>query len=462
MWHDWLRRRFAQNVPYDELVRGILTATSRGDARLDDWIDQEAALIYAARAGFDAPYADHPALDLFWRRGSEQAYPAEDMAELVASSFLGVRIGCARCHAHPFDRWTQQDFRSLANVFAQVRFGMSPELRAALFDRLEQRRALVAAGEEPGPALPRLREVYLAEAVSDLTDPSTAVRLAPRALDGPILEPVEPATSPPGGPRRDRRVALMDWLAAPDNPYFARNIVNRVWAHYFGRGLVEPLDGFSTANPPSHPELLDALAADFVESGYDLRRLERLILNSTTWQLSSTPNEANASDRRHFSRAEVRLPSADVLIDMWRAAAGATPRFGDDVPAGIHAVEIGPSRLGNGDWDRLFTILGRSPRTQRCDCHPPPGPSIRQTLALMSDPTLLAGLSAGRLPALLDAKLSDAEVVDELFLSALSRLPGEDERRTACAHVSAAASRAQAFEDILWGLLNTQEFVTIH
>jgi hypothetical protein len=147
---------------------------------------------------------------------------------------------------------------------------------------------------------------------------------------------------------------------------------------------------------------------------------------------------------------------------MWCGAAGVTPRFGDDVPAGIHAVEIGPSRLGDGDWNRLFTILGRSPRTQRCDCHPPPGPSIRQTLALMSDPTLLAGLAEGRLPTLLDAELSDAEVVDELFLSTLSRLPEEDERRAACAHVSAAASHAAAFEDILWGLLNTQEFVTIH
>ena len=395
MWHDWLRKRFDANVPYDKIVRGILTATSRENVELEPWIDQEAALIYSARAAFDAPYADRPSLDLFWRRESgDKPYPVEEMAERVASSFMGVRINCARCHAHPFDRWTQEDYGSFVNIFTQVRFDLSPELRAKLSDRLAERRARAAEGEEVGRPLPQLREIYLSNQPHDLRNPEGTQELPAKPLGGPAtIDGKENEAAEPH--HHDRRVALMDWLAKSDNPFFARNIVNRIWAHHFGRGMVEPLDNFSASNPPSHPELLDKLASDFIAHGYDIRWLERLILNSTTWQLSSEPNATNAKDNRYFARAAVRMPAPETVVDMWHAATGVAADFGDGVPKGVRAVEIGPSRLGaplgfgrfdESRWDRFFKLFGRSARTQTCDCEPRPGPSIRQSLALRATP----------------------------------------------------------------------------
>ena len=463
MWHDWLRKRFEKNVPYNEIVRGILTATSRGDGNVEEWIDAEAALIYTARSGFDTGYADRPGLDLFWRRDMvEGKYPAEQLAQRIASSFLGVRINCARCHNHPFDRWTQQDYRGFVSIFDRVRFDMSPELRARFSDRLEKRRHRAADGHDVGSPLPRLREVYVADLPRHDRTAPTAATLGPKALGGPVLAPKIEADGSRASGTRDDRVALMDWFNDPQNPLFARNIVNRVWAHHFGRGLVEPLDGLSAANLPSHPRLLDDLAADFVDHGYNVRRLERLILNSATWQLSSEPNDSNRGDRRYFARAYVRMPPPETILDMWCAATGVAVDFGDGVPEGIRAVEIGPSRLGNERWDRFLDLFGRSARTQTCDCAPSISPSIRQTLALMSDADLLRDISQGELNELLDAGLAGDELLDELFLRTVSRLPADDERAATMRAVHAAEDQRQVFEDILWGLLNSQEFITIH
>jgi hypothetical protein len=445
MWHDWLRKRFEQNVPYDDLVRGILTATSRGAGTVDDWIDREAALIYSARKGFDAPYAEREDLDLFWRREDVgNKYPAEELAERVAASFLGVRINCARCHNHPFHPWTRADYQGFTSVFRQVRFDMSPELRARLADRIDDRRRRAADGGELGPPLPGLREVYFADRPRAVQDPPA------KALGGPELA------------GRDPRVALVDWLNEPQNPFFARNLVNRVWAQHFGRGLVEPLDGLSTANTAAHAGLLDELAADFVEHGYDIRRLERLILNSTTWQLSSEPNDVNRADRGSFARAYVRMPPAETVIDMWQAATGIALDFGDGVPDGIRAVELAPSTIAHAHWNGILKLFGRSARMQTCDCAPAGSPSIRQTLALMSDSDLLGDLWKGDLPVLLEAGLGGDELLDELFLRTLSRPPTADERAAAGEAVRAAKDPFQVFEDILWGLVNSQEFITNH
>jgi hypothetical protein len=374
------------------------------------------------------------------------------MAERVASSFLGVRIGCAKCHAHPFAAWTQEDYRSFANVFSQVRFDLSPPSRAVLATRLSERRARVAAGEKAGPPLPRVSEVYLSNVVTLLRDEVTDQPLPAKALGGPVL----------ADDQADLRVQLMNWLNKPGNPFFARNIVNRTWAMYFGRGLVEPLDGLSEERVANEPALLAELADDFVAHGYDLRRLERLILNSTTWQLSSAASDGNRSDRENFARAYVRMPPPYIVVDMWHAAVGVPGEFGGDVPAGVRAVEIAPSRLTGTPWNRLLEVFGRTARTQPCDCAPPPAPSVRQTLALMCDPSLLGALPAGRVRELCETTLSDGEVINELFLGTLSRFPEDEERRVAVAHLAAADDRRAAYEDLLWSLINTQEFVTIH
>jgi hypothetical protein len=281
-------------------------------------------------------------------------------------------------------------------------------------------------------------------------------------LGGPELGTPGPSASDAGAENQsvDLRVQLMDWFNEPDNPHFARNIVNRTWAMHFGRGLVEPLDGLSSTN--AHEKLLDELANDFVAHGYDLRRLERLILNSTTWQLSSAANDSNRTDAEHFARAYVRIPPPYTVVDMWLAAVGVAGEFGDDVPPEIRAVEIAPSRLQGTAWDRLLSHFGRTSRTQPCDCAPPPGPSIRQTLALMCDPALQEQLPSGRVRELCDAGLSNEDTVEELFLSTLSRLPTDEERAAAVSHLIEASDRRAAYQDLLWSLLNTQEFLTIH
>ena len=334
-------RRFAENVPYDQIVRGILCATSRDGADIDAWIRDEAAF---TDQGFASDYARRPTLDLFWRRNAGgDFFPLEQMAELTASAFLGVRLECAQCHKHPFDRWTQADYRAFANVFGQVKYGSSNDLRAATARLLEERRR-TGLGEKP---VPRLREVFIADSgLRRLPHPETGRPLPAKALGGPEIALTG-----------DARVRLFDWLTRADNPFFARAFVNRVWAHYFGAGLVEPVDGFSVANPPSNEKLLAALARDFVDHAYDIRRLERLILTSRTYQLSAVPNSTNANDQRNFSHARVRRLLAEVLVDVLNAGLGTTEDFGKDAPPGAWAIELAPNhraqRRPGADFPRL-------------------------------------------------------------------------------------------------------------
>jgi hypothetical protein len=446
MWHDWLRRRFADNVPYDRIVRGILCATSRDGEGIDAWAHDEAAL---ADQGFASDYARRRTLDMFWRRTTnDDFFPLEQMAELTASAFLGVRLECAQCHKHPFDRWTQADYRAFANVFGQVKYGSSNELRAATARLLEERRK-AGFGEKP---VPRLREVFVSDAAPRrLADPETNGPLPAKALGGPQIAA--------GGDARER---LFEWLVRPDNPFFARAFVNRVWAHYFGAGLVEPVDGFSVANPPSNARLLDALAADFASHGYDVRRLERLILTSRTYQLSAAPNATNAGDDRNFSHARVRRLLAEVVIDVLGAALGAPEDFGKDAPPGARAIEVAPNRVRDPHLARAFRVFGRPARTALCDCERPREPALPQTLFLMTDEPLLKRVRDGRLKGLLAGEKSDREVVEELFLATLSRPPDAGEERTALDHVRAKGDRCAGFADVVWALINTREFILNH
>ncbi len=451
MWHDWFRKRVAENVPYDQIVRGVLTATSREGREVERWIAQEVALDQAARKGFSSSYADRPSLDLFWRRlMGEDFFPVEQMAELTATAFLGVRMECAQCHKHPFDRWTQEDYRAYANVFARVQYGSSPEVTAATVDLLARRRQLPPG--KAGPPIPRLREVYVtAHRPRALPHPQTGGQLEATAPGGPALET-----------EGDPREALFRWMARPDNPYFARSFVNRVWAHYFGVGLVEPVDNFSVANPPSNEKLLDALARDFVEHGYDLRRLERLVLNSRAYQLSSAPNPTNARDRTNYSRALPRPMMAEVVLDVLNSALGAAEEFGADAPPGSRAIEVAPNRVRAEYAARVFRVFGRPARQSTCDCERPAEPTVPQALFLMSDPALLGKMAGGRLKKLLGEKRPDAERVEELFLATLSRIPDKDERQAALEHLKAAKDRQSGYADLVWALINTREFILNH
>ena len=336
VWHAWFRARFAANTPYDRIARGVLCATSRDGDDARNWARREVERSRSLRDGRETDYADKPGLDLFWRRLVDGEYsPVEPIAERVATTFLGVRIECAQCHKHPFDRWSRSDYRAFANTVADVEFGLSPDALAATAALLDERRKADPAGVLP--PIPRIREVYVAARPSRrLADPDTGRPLAPRALGGPEL--------PRGGDPRER---LFDWLVRPDNPYFARSFVNRVWAVYFGAGLVDPVDGFSVTNPPSNARLLDALAADFVAHGYDIRRLERTVLNSRAYRRSSRPVAGNLDDRGHFARSVPRPLMAEVLVDALDAALGVPGEFGPDAPKGR-----GPSRSPRTRWRR--------------------------------------------------------------------------------------------------------------
>lgn len=455
MWHDWFRKRVAEDVPYDEIVRGILGATSRGGRSLEDWSAQVRILEEAAHRGFDTPYAENANLDLFWRR-EQKAVPVEQWGERVAAAFLGVRLACAQCHKHPFDRWTQADYRAFANVFSQVTYGVVPGAKKAISDENLRRRLIYARTGRKQLLLSSEPEVYVdARAERSLRDPQTSEPLAPRALGGPELR---------GGAGHDPRLELFRWLVAPDNPYFARSFVNRIWAHYFGRGLVEPVDDFATGNPPSNEKLLDALAREFVAHKYSLRHVERVILNSRSYQLSSTTNASNRWDRTSYSHSYARPMMAEAVIDALSDALGVPEKFGADARPGSRAIEVGASQVHDLNLAYVLRTFGRPQRSSPCDCERSNTPSLPQSLYLMADPELLARLNSteGRLAGLLKSSLTDDQVLDELFLATLSRTPTRADRQLFASCLARRGSRRAAFVDMFWALINSSEFLLNH
>ncbi|MCS6850359.1 MAG: PSD1 and planctomycete cytochrome C domain-containing protein [Gemmataceae bacterium] len=451
MWYDWLRKRFADNVPYDEIVRGILCATSRDGLSPEEWIQQVNAMDQAMEKGFETPYPEKKSLDLFWRR--QNNVPIEMWGEKVAAAFMGVRIECAQCHKHPFDRWTQVDYRSFANVFAQVSVGVSPEARKVIDGENAARRSRQSGGRNNNRQLISVREVFIGPSRRTFNHPETNASLPAKALGGPEI---------PLKDGQDAREQLFDWLRSPDNPFFARSFVNRVWAHYFGKGIVDPVDDFSLGNPPSNEKLLDALARDFIEHKFDIRRLERTILNSRTYQLSSDVNETNRFDKNNYSHAYVRRMMAEVVVDVLNDALGVTEDFGSDAPPGARAIEVGASRPQNNSLAYVFRLFGRPPRTTACDCERAMEPALPQTLFLMTDQTLLSKLERSRLRNLLNANKTDDEILEELFLATLSRYPTESDKQLVAAYRAKKSDRRAVFTDILWALINTREFILNH
>ncbi len=457
-WHDWLRLRFAENRPYDEIVRGILCATSRDGKSPEEWVKEEKALDAAMATGFDTTYAAKPSLDLFWRR--QQPVGIDQWGEKTAAAFMGVRLECAQCHKHPFDRWTQVDYRAFANVFAAVAVGVSPEAKSVVEAENQERQKNAKQKNALGP----LREVFIGTPARGkgtvvnrpLPHPDTGRPLAPQCPGGPEIK-VHPGEDP--------RQQVFEWLRSPDNPWFARALVNRVWGHYFGIGIVDPVDNFSLANPPSNPRLLDALAKDFIDHQYDIRAIERTVLLSRAYQLSSDTNATNRLDKNNYSHSYLRPMMAEVVVDVLNDALGMREDFGKDVARpGARAIEVGASRVGNGNLNYAFRIFGRPPRTTACDCERAMEPALPQKLFFMVDPEVLKKVRApkGRLQQLLDAHKSDSQTAEELFLATLTRLPNEREKALVAQRLKEAKNRSEGFTDVLWALINTREFVLNH
>ena len=454
-WHDWLRKRVAENVPYDEIVRGILTATSRDELSAKDWVEQVKLVDELAVKGFDtAHYAERQSLDLFWRR--QQNVPSDIWGQKVAAAFMGVRLECAECHKHPTDRWTQSDYRSFANIFTQLSLqGFStPEVKKVADAENAARKAVTTTKNNQ---IAQVRELFVSTTRGGnlMSEPETGRVLPPKAPLGPEFQ-IKPG--------QDVRVDLYEWLRSPENPFFSRSFTNRIWAHYMGIGLVEPVDDFSLANPPSNARLLDALAKDFSDNKYNIRALEKKILMSRTYQSSSTANETNRFDRNNFARGYIRPMMAEVMVDVLNTALGVDETPGTDVPAGKRIIEIGSSRFQNASVAYALRIFGRPPRTTACDCERVMEPALPQTLYRMTDSAVLSKLRANnnRVNQLLKTSKSDEEVLDELFLATLSRLPNADEKTAFTAHRKAESNRLNAFVDVMWALINTREFVLNH
>jgi hypothetical protein len=344
----------------------------------------------------------------------------EVASRAVSQLFLGVRIECAQCHHHPSERWSQEDYVGLAGFFTGL--GVKK--------------------------LPNATDAVIVKAGTDLKHPRTAQVVAARALGAAPADFSQIA---------DRRQALAAWMAAPNNPYFARAIANRLWAHYLGRGLVEPIDDLRATNPPTNEPLMAALADHLRDVKYDLRAFTKTVLTSQLYQLSSATKEGNRADRQHFSHAVPKALPAEVLLDAVCQVTNVPEKF-NGWPLGVRSIQVWDNRMPS----YFFRIFGRPARTTVCECERSNEPSISQALHLLNSPEINAKISAreGTARKLSDSELSPEAVIDEIYLGTLTRFPTPDERSLMLeAFTVAGTNRRQAVEDVLWAVLNTKEFL---
>ena len=396
--YQWIRQSLLVGKPLDQLARDIISA--------------------------EGPLAESPQGNLF------RAAPLPGQAaSMISQVFLGVRIECAQCHHHPFDRWTQNDFLGMAAYFAPLQRKETP--RGVV---------LFAEGESALPH-PRTHEKVLAH---------------------PLGQAAITATPPGDTSQGDKRRELAAWLTAPENPWFARNLANRVWARMLGRGLVEPVDDFRATNPPSNPLLLDALAAELVKQKFDLRGLIRVIAASRTYQHSSHSHPTNQLDEQNYSRALFKRLDAEVLLDAVSQTTGVAEKFAG-APAGTRAIQLWDSQVDH-DFLRLF---GRPMRQSVCECERVVEPSVGQVLHLLNSQRVQEKLSSeqGFIARLAQREPDNGRAIDELYLTLFSRHPAEGEQKIAAAHLQRgadSAARRLALEDLAWTMLNSLEFVFNH
>jgi hypothetical protein len=393
-FYDWIRESLHQNKPYNQFVHEILAATGEpGRTPTAAW----------------------------YREVSDASAQVEDTAQL----FLGLRIQCARCHHHPFEKWSQQDYYGFQAFFSQV-------------------------GRKKGH-MNGYDRIYHKYGVAKARNPKTGAEVKPTGLGG------EPLDIPPDADPRDE---LARWMADPQNPFFAKALVNRYWNHFFSRGLVDPEDDMRVTNPASNPELLDALAQNFVEYKFDLKHLVRTIVTSQTYQLSAEPNEWNANDKQNFSRYYPKRLNAEVLLDAIDQVTASPSRFGG-VPAGTRAVEL----PDNGFNSYFLTVFGRPESSSACECERSSEANLAQSLHLLNSGEIQGKLTNGSgLASLLggDNNRPHQEKIRELYLLAFSREPTADELSIASAHIEKAENKKFAYEDVVWALINTKEFLFNH
>jgi hypothetical protein len=391
-FHRWLVASIRDNMPYDKFAEELLTSTGST--------------------------FDHPAANYF-----RTAADTNDCTETTAQLFLGIRIQCAKCHNHPFERWTQDNYYGIGAFFNRV-----------------QRKPAANADE---------LVVWVARG-GEVTQPRTGKQMKPWL-------PLAGEAEIPG--EADRRDALVEWLARPDNPFFAKAEVNRLWGHLFGRGIVEPVDDFRASNPPSNAALLDALAEDFAKHGFDRKHILRTMLTSRAYQLSSRSNDFNKNDSKYFSHMKTRLLSAEQLLDAICRVTGIDEKYAG-LPAGTRATQL-PAPDGDNYFLKVF---GQPAREMACQCERSSESNLSQALQMINGPVIHGKLTNenNRLRKLATAGKSNSEIIDELYLSALCRHPGPEEVAAAEKHIAAQPERMQGLEDVCWALLNAKEFLFQH
>ena len=389
-FREWIRDAIAQNKPYDRMVREILAA--RGSSY------------------------DNPEANFF--RVTRDAKPTMEKTTQV---FLGVRMVCAQCHDHPFERWTQNQYYEMAAFFSAV--GLRP-------------------GYEVGVEI-----VYDQRQDFDMKHPKDGRVMAPKFIVGAATAPVD-AT---------RRLAYSEWLTSKDNPFFAKSTVNRVWSYFFGRGIIDPVDDIRASNPPTNPALLDALTKDFVEHNFDLRYLMRTIADSRAYQSSVSTNEWNAADGDNFSHFIPRRLTAEELMDAVATATGVRPVF-PEAPPETRAEQLPDPHVGK---DGFLDVFGRPQRESSCECERRSDFSLPQALNLVNGKTISDAVADanGRVVKSVLGSRSDRDLVEELYLASLSRPPTAAEMEKGIAYLKAGDGSAARAQDLLWALLNSKAFL---
>ncbi len=390
LYFEWLRDQILTNVPLDRIVQELLTASG---------------------SNLRNPPANYYQIEPDTLK----------LAENTAQVFMGMRIQCAQCHNHPFDRWTLNDYYSFAAFFTQV--GRKP-------------------GDDP-------RETVIFDRHDgEVKHPVTGAVMRPKFLGGDV----------PDLKGESRREVLARWLTSPQNPYFARNVANIVWAHFLGRGIIEPVDDVRISNPPSNPDLLEALAAKFIDYKYDFKRLVRDICTSRTYHLSSRPNQTNGLDDRNFSKAAIRRIRAEVLLDCISQVTATQDKF-PGLPRGARAVQI-----ADGNTETYFlTTFGRASRTTVCSCEVKIDPNLSQALHLLNGDTLQTKIEQGGVvKSLLKQGQSPEQIIDDLYLRCLARRPTDQESAQLQEFFKNCANPEQVLNDVFWSLLNAKEFVFNH
>jgi hypothetical protein len=406
-FHAWLRQQVAADRPWDELARAVLTTTG---------------------TTHDAPAVGYYIVNVGENRDSHRSAIVANAAQ----TFLGTRIGCAQCHNHPLEKYTQDDYYHFAGFFSRI--------------KLERKD-------------PKMGPTKLVVSAADAKANKNAVGVSqPRTGQFLAAQPLDriPLKMEPG---QDPRQALAAWMTDPKNEYFAGAMVNRLWAHFFSVGLVEPIDDLRASNPPTNPELWQALCSEFVKQKYDRKHMIRLILNSRTYQLSAATKPGNAKDHRFYSHYYARRLPAEVLLDALCQATGVPERF-DGYPLGVRAAQVPDPAVKS----YFLSVFGKSERLTACACERNSDVTLVHTLHLLNNDGGVASrlrASDGRLAELLKAKLLDGALVEELFLTALGRLPTESERRTIETRMD-PRNRDEVFHDLFWALLNTKEFAFNH